>query len=614
MLPYIDFLLFPSTSSPFLSLPPMIRHLPQHLINKLKAGEIVERPSSIVKELIENSLDAGATTMKIWIEDGGKTLIKVQDNGTGINEHDLPLSIARYATSKIAEEQDLEHLRSYGFRGEALAAIAEVSTCMLQTRTKTMPSWVGYELLWRGDQILIKPLQMAEEHGTTVIITDLFSTVPVRQKFLKSWTTEWYHIRQLLLNYLILHWDKERTIWHQGKIIWKVAPTETMVERIVDLCQDERRNHLSVFTVPFAHGELFGVIGDASLHFPSAEQMRFFVNKRPVEDKIIKKAVMQSINRQMPAGLFPFAYIFVDIDPQHVDVNVHPRKSEVKFLDPWGMFSVVLQAIQQELWQQKVSYAAFTKDPVHSSQSSFSSKLKRPFPTEFVKQSTWFTYHHGADTELFSMIQDEIMEVTIADEQVIVIWQLRQTYILASSETWLYLIDQHALAERIAFEQMKNTVAKNWFSPTILLQPVIVSLPSKEIESESRSALFARIGMDVSSFWPWKIIVHSVPQVFADWQMDIDLLINHLRGQQERRLSDIDLSAPEQLFTVIIEEMLGMKACKASITAWQSLTLPEMRQLLRDGQSVIPQLFVCQHGRPSIVKMPKSAIEKMVWR
>ncbi len=140
MLPYIDFLLFPSTSSPFLSLPPMIRHLPQHLINKLKAGEIVERPSSIVKELIENSLDAGATTMKIWIEDGGKTLIKVQDNGTGINEHDLPLSIARYATSKIAEEQDLEHLRSYGFRGEALAAIAEVSTCMLQTRTKTMPS------------------------------------------------------------------------------------------------------------------------------------------------------------------------------------------------------------------------------------------------------------------------------------------------------------------------------------------------------------------------------------------------------------------------------------------------------------------------------------------
>jgi len=592
----------------------MIRHLPQRLINKLKAGEIVERPSSIVKELVENSLDAWATDMSVWIEEGGKTLIKVQDNGTGISAEDLPLAVARYATSKIIKDEDLETIASYGFRGEALAAIAEVSSCTLQTRTGDAPSGIGYSLTRIWGEFVVKQIPFGVNHGTIISIADLFAEVPARQKFLKSSPTEWHHIRQLLLNYLLLHRDKSRQIWHNGKMIWKTPVTESLLERIVTLTNQSRQPHLGYFESTFEGWTIYGVMGDASLHFPSPEQMRFFVNERPIEDKIIKKAVMQTIKRQLPAWLFPFIYLFVNIDPKLVDVNVHPRKTEVKFLDPWAMFSAVTRVMQEYTSEQKVSYAAFTQAPIRSTTRHVKS-YSPPSQRSFSPSSSWFSYHQKAETSLFDQMQHEDeTDLILSGERVEIVGQLRATYILASSATWLYLVDQHALAERITFENMKRQVANHWFAPQVLLQPIIMHLPSKDIDIEQWQELFSRIGIDASAFWSGKMIVHTMPQVFIDRVVDMQLLCNHLWWQQEKWLTEWTSYTPEELFATLLEEMQGMKACKASITAGQRLSLPEMRQLIRDGQAAIPQMFVCQHGRPSILKMEKWSLEKMVGR
>lgn len=590
-----------------------IKYLPQHLINKLKAGEIVERPASIIKELVENSLDAWATDLSIWIEEGGKTLIKVQDNGTWIQADDLPLAVARYATSKISRDEDLESIASYGFRGEALAAIAEVSSCTIQTKTSDMPYGIGYSLAKLGEELVVKQMPSSMDHGTIITIEHLFQDVPVRQKYLKWTSTEWHHLRQLLLNYLILHRDKSRQVRNNGKLIWKVAATSSLVERIVALTNEKRQPHLRFFEGEIHGWTIYGVMGDASLHFPTAEQLRFFVNGRPVDDKILKKSVMQVIKRQLPAGLFPFVYLFVQIDPTMVDVNVHPRKTEVKFLDPGAIFSAVTHVIQAHTWEQKVSYAAFTQPPVQTSKKYASSSFQRPWPTPVTH--AWATYHAKADTSLFDMIQlQDEQDLQLWGEPVEIVGQLRQTYILASSATGIYLVDQHALAERITFETMKEHVAIDWFVPQVLLQPVIVHLPSQDIDLEQWQDIFTKIGIDASWFGSGKMIVHTMPQVFIDRVIDIQLLCNLLRWQQEKRLTEWWNIPPEELFSSILEEMQGMKACKASITAGQRLSQQEMRQLLRDGQQIIPHMFVCQHGRPSVLKLDKSDVEKMVGR
>lgn len=476
-----------------------------------------------------------------------------------------------------------------------------------------MPYGIGYSLTKWGEEVVVKQIPSGIEQGTSVTIEHLFRDVPVRQKYLKWTSTEWHHLRQLLLNYLILHWDKNRQVRNNGKLVWKVAATSSLLERIVALTNEQRQPHLHFFEGEIPGWTIYGVMGDASLHFPTAEQLRFFVNGRPVDDKILKKAVMQVVKRQLPAGLFPFVYLFLQIDPTMVDVNVHPRKTEVKFLDPWAIFSAVTHVIQMHTWEQKVSYAAFTQPPVQTSKQYAWASYQKSSPPPM--KHAWATYHAKADTSLFDLIQlQDDEDIHLWGESVEIVGQLWQTYILASSVTGIYLVDQHALAERITFETMKQQVANDWFVPQVLLQPVIVHLPSKDIDLEQWQENFINIGIDASAFWPGKMIVHTMPQVFIDRVIDMQLLCNLLRWQQEKRLTEWWNTTPQELFSSILEEMQGMKACKASITAGQRLSQQEMRQLLRDGQHIIPHMFVCQHGRPSVLKLDKSAVEKMVGR
>jgi len=605
-----------------------IKKLPPHLINKLKAWEIVERPVAVVKELLENALDAGATRVVLSIEKWWKKLIRVEDNGSGISADDLMLTIERYATSKIASDSDLERIGSYGFRGEALASIGEVSTFRIQTKHKDSEEPVGLELWKDWGSYQTKQIAVPFDHGTVVSVADLFHSVPAREKFLKTDGTEWNYIKQLFLSYCMIHWDKELILENNGKNVFNLKPVESVMERMADLFQDDWEGKWRMVEWKNEQIHVYGVIGDASLHFPSQQYMHIFVNKRPVQDRLLKKSIMDAYERQIVPGSYPFAVLFVDIDPTKVDVNVHPRKLEVKFLDPGGVFTRVKESIKEQLWNQKVNYAAFTKHPVREQYSGGYSKptgvsqqwvdAMKSWGDSSERQSPSF----GGDAEAFqgsllgqwwsvsvtsTLWIEESNEMQFADDHIRILGQLRQSYIVAQWVNDVYYIDQHALAERVAFEKMRVSVKEQGFTTEVLLQPLTLSFP-KHIDVEPFLEKLSGIGFDGALFGEWKIVLYAIPAVFAEWKIDTALVMQRVRWQSE--LPD----DPKELFGTIIDEMLGMKACKASIKAGQQLSMIEMKNLLEEGMKIIDGLFVCQHGRPSVVKVEKKYVEALFER
>ncbi len=597
-----------------------IKKLPQHLINKLKAGEIVERPASVVKELLENALDAGATRIDISIEQGGKQLIKVTDNGSWIEREDMELTIERYATSKITSENDLENINSYGFRGEALASISEVSSFRIQSKQKWSAIW---NELWRdGERYNVKEISYADEHGTSVFVQDIFHAIPAREKFLKTDATERQYISKIFIDYALAHTDKHWTLTKDGKQVWNLPPADSLMTRVLQVTKPEWEGNLKPLAYQDEQVELWGLAGDASLHFTSTQYLHIFVNGRPVEDKLIKRAVMQAYERQIVPWTYPFAILFVKIHPSLVDVNVHPRKSEVKFLDPGSMFSLVEMTIKQSIGEMKVNYAAFRQLEVKQTMSADYGRWNTTFADNRFwgvasQNSFWnsaFSWAQQSNVWGFNLFQSTLTEyvddnMLVLDQQPVrLVGQLWNMYITLENEQYLYLVDQHALAERVAFEQMKAMVKKEWFVSEILLHPLTISHPN-DVEAEELLERLREFWFDASLFGNNKIIIHAIPQVFAIYQVNIELLFNQLRWAAQK-----SWEAPAINFDVILDAILGMKACKASIKAGQKLQLAEMAQLIKDWSNYIPGMFVCQHGRPSIVKIEKNEIDNFFAR
>ncbi|HMT27180.1 MAG TPA: DNA mismatch repair endonuclease MutL, partial [Candidatus Absconditabacterales bacterium] len=351
-----------------------IKKLPEYLINKLKAGEIVERPASVVKELLENSLDAGATKITLDINDGGKTMIRLEDNGSGIDIEDLDFVLERYATSKITQEEDLYNIASYGFRGEALASISEVSKFTLQT--KTAGSQTGYQIQKVEDFVELKRIPIGFDHGTVVIIEELFFNTPVRQKFLKSAQTEYFYIYQLFVDFALVHFDKAMILKKNNNTVFNLQATDSIGQRFLDLFKKDRLDQIKTLDYSDEKIGLSGIIGDAALCFGAPDNIKLFVNQRPVNDKIMKKAILSAYDRQIKPGEYPLACVFLDIQPNLVDVNVHPRKLEVKFLDPGSIYNLVNMVIKQTLGEQKIMTMnqEFSKYQAHSSTPSYQSQ------------------------------------------------------------------------------------------------------------------------------------------------------------------------------------------------------------------------------------------------
>lgn len=594
-----------------------IKILPDYMINRLKAWEVVERPASIVKELIENALDAQASHITISLEDGWKQLIQVQDNWTWINHSDANLVLSRYATSKIENEDDLHSLWTYGFRGEALASIAEVSKVTVQT--KTAKALAATQIKKHDRDVFVNTVPVPFETWTTIIIEDVFHNVPVRQKYLKSSQTEYFYSYQLFLDFALIHYQLQWTLKKWDRIVFDLKPTATLHERIKEVFKKDWSDHLIDLNLEGDMLSIKWVIWDATLRFWSAENMKFFVNWRPIDDKIIKKAIMKAFERQIVHGEYPLAIIFIDIHPWLVDVNVHPRKTEVKFIDPGAIFNRINTLVSQSLSGNKItswnsSYGE-TKRDAFPSYWKFAWTKNRPVQQSFSFYTPWMTTPSSSKLTMdglgLTVWPTVSMRTSLLDADdgwnnndglintyYKVVWQVWDSYIVLQSTDGLYYVDQHALAERINFEKMKLDAKNNKLTPFPLLQPLSVDILSCA-DPESKCEQLNSLGFDCDMITETKVAIHAVPRLFSDYKIDIEKLLDKVFPMETIN------------FDALLDLIFAMRACRLSIKSWDRLAMEQMKQLINDGFEHIDGMFVCQHGRPFFVKVDKGTVEKM---
>lgn len=599
-----------------------IHKLPDFVINRLKAWEVVQRPASLLKELVENSLDAGATELIITINDGGKSFLSLQDNGCGIELSDMDLLLERYATSKIDSEQDLFSLKSYGFRGEALASIAEVSKISVLTKTKYAEIWT--KLVRRGNENVIKHLGVPFEHGTLITVEDLFYNVPARLKFLKSAQTEFYYCYNYFVDIALYHYDKAFILKKNDKLVFDLKPARDLQSRILDLFKKDWWEKLIPLAQKFEKLEISGVVSDASLRFGSGENIKIYVNERPIQDKIIRKALMDAYARQITPGEYPMAILMFKIEPSEVDVNVHPAKLQVKFADSQMIYQVVYQTISELLgkhkiwfvgseffqWKGTASSPSFAQSSAFPSQKpDFSAFLgaeeKGSEKSDFF--SPWIGGRKAENEALFGVWGSQISQFGSLDAEQYqeqfyfhkdigeyqILGQLWNMYIALQADTALYLIDQHALAERIAFEKMKTSQD---LTSESLLQPLKFEV-TQIAHLEQKIEELNQLGFEISLLSENVIVIYAIPKVFVQYPIDMWVLLNHV------------LYLEEITFDHLLDGVYATKACKASIKAGHKLSYLQMQQLVQDGFEFIPGMFVCQHGRPFFVKMDRKHID-----
>lgn len=596
-----------------------IHKLPDYVINRLKAGEVVQRPASLLKELVENSLDAGATALTITVNDGGKSFLSVEDNGSGIELSDMDLLLERYATSKIENERDLFSLESYGFRGEALASIAEVSKITVLTKTKYAE--IGTKLQKRGAETVMNHLPVPFQHGTIISVEDLFYNVPARLKFLKSAQTEFYYCYNYFIDVALYHYDKAFILKKNDKVVFDLPVARDVQTRILDIFKKDWSEKL----IPLAYKQwslqLSGVVSDASLRFGSGENIKIYVNARPVQDKVIKKAIMDAYARQITPGEYPLVILMCEIAAQEVDVNVHPAKLQVKFMDSQLIYRSVYSAISELLGKNKIwsvgeeffqkssstlggsgsSSARFShfwgNSQAGADFSAFLSEMKSVEERQDKSQNdALFSAQNLQQLSHFGSLDQDIAQEFAFHEDIWeyqILGQLWNMYIVLQADTAIYLIDQHALAERVAFEQMKKN--QN-LTPEALLQPLkfeVTNIPDLESKIEQLNSL----GFEISWLGENVIVFYALPKVFHTYPIELSRLLNHI------------LYLKEISFDHILDGVYATKACKASIKAGHKLSYLQMKQLVEDGFQKIPGMFVCQHGRPFFVKMDKKHID-----
>ncbi len=641
-----------------------IQKLPEYIINRLKAGEVVERPASALKELVENSLDAGATDIEIHIKNWWKSYLSVKDNGTGIELSDMDLLLERYATSKIQDDKDLQNISSYGFRGEALASISEISKISIISKTKY--AQIASKLQKRGPEIAIQHLPANFEHGTEVIIEDLFFNTPARLKFLKSAQTEYYYCYQFFVDLGLMHFDKSFKLFKDDKLIFNLKAQDSIIPRITEIFKKNWEQQLIPITYNNENIQLTGVVGDPSLRFGSGENIKIFVNSRPVQDKVIRRAIMDSFRRQITPWEFPFAVVFIETTGTFVDVNVHPRKMEVKFIDSQQVYQAVNTAIKTAFQENKIAHSPehefkyqqyqniprpnisqeniFASTPQATSNPFIAAQQNNNFQWTTSQYEKWNLSGIGTfDSQSFSPEHTEKVYENNQLGQYQIVGQIWNSYIILQSNDSLYYVDQHALAERIAFEKMKkmystqsqtdlpcipssqegpkrekpplggevpakqgvgsNTTEENketakWLQPEPLLNPIkyeISDIPNKEQKIQELNTL----GFDCALISENMLVVYAIPKIFILHPINLETVFNQI------------LYLDTIKFDNLLDEIYATKACKTSIKAGHKLGFEQMAQLIKDGFEHIEGLFVCQHGRPFFIQVEKSSIDKL---
>ena len=509
-----------------------IQQMPDQLINQIAAGEVVERPASVVKELLENSLDAGASRIDIDIEQGGIKSIRIRDNGGGIHKDDLALALSRHATSKIRTLDDLEQVRSLGFRGEALPSIASVSRMTLTSKQNDADGWQV-----QGDALgEIKPA--AHVNGTTIEVRDLFFNVPARRKFLKAEKTEFNHLEEVVNRIALSRFDVDIQLNHNGKVVRSLRAANNEAEnarRIAAICGEtfvEQSRHIEFAAAGLS---LQGWIALPVFSRASADMQYFFVNGRMVRDKLVAHAIRQAYQDVLYHGRHPAFVLYLQIDPALVDVNAHPAKHEVRFRESRTVHDFIYRTVHQQLADvrpgdlQPEAGGAGTfpfSAPLNSAGQNLLYPEHRYVPNTISRQNTMsfqVAEQMMAYASLAASVQDMEPPMTAADlpDQNLhplgyAIAQLHGVFILAQNAQGMVVVDMHAAHERITYERLKQAMANGTISTQPLLVPVHIAVSEREAQlAETHEKIFAELGMDVNRTGPATLRIRQIPVLLA---------------------------------------------------------------------------------------------------
>ncbi|HET8940486.1 MAG TPA: DNA mismatch repair endonuclease MutL [Rudaea sp.] len=597
-----------------------IRKLSSELVNQIAAGEVVERPASVVKELVENSLDAGASRIEIEIEAGGMRLIRLRDDGGGIDRDELPLAVAAHATSKIATLEDLEQVRSMGFRGEALASIASISRFALISRRPDSDSG------WRidNDQGQIGPVKPAQHPlGTSIEVRDIFHSVPARRKFLRAERTEFGHIDDLLKTLALAQPQIEFRLSHNGKPVRLLRPAndETALgARMADILGEEFVAQSLRIDHAGAGLRLSGWVGLPIASRGQADRQYFYVNGRPVRDRLVTHAVRQAYADVLFHGRHPAYALFLEIPPASVDVNVHPAKSEVRFRESRLVHDFVYRSLNEALAGTRAGSTP-SAAPVASSSNATSTLQPTSAGLQWRGQTTFgrsvseplgeyaalFGARAAANSHLQSDASHDAAGESASDAPPLgyALAQLAGIYVLAENANGLVLVDMHAAHERITYEKLKSAQACAGIRAQLMLVPLTLAVSEREAAcAEEFTQQLDELGFEIVRSGPRTVTIKRYPGLLEG--ADVGRLVSDV-------LSDLLAHGNSRRIEEAGNELLSTMACHGSIRANRRLTLPEMNALLREMEAT-ERSGQCNHGRPTWVEMPIAQLDRLFMR
>ncbi len=599
-----------------------IRTLPEILINQIAAGEVVERPASVVKELVENALDAGARSLEIDLEVGGTRLIRVRDDGSGMAGDDLPLAVSRHATSKIASLDDLEQVRSLGFRGEALPSIASVSHFTLTSRRQEDEHGARLEI----DGGRIEPVRPHPHPvGTTVEVRELFFNVPARRRFLRAERTELGHIEEWLRALALARPDVDIRLGHNGRPNrhYRAMADARHLQRVTEILGDGFADQCLAIEREAAGLRLSGWIGLPTAARSSADHQYFYVNRRAVRDRVVGHAVRQAYADVLFHGRHPAFVLFLDLDPRRVDVNVHPAKHEVRFRDSRTIHDFLYRSLHEVLAQTRAGALgsaqpaaepgppmAIASEPASPDHSPRPTDWRRYQPTQnslglpVRERIAGYAALYGAGARPDAAAEPQ---ARTGDTPPLgfALAQLHGIYILAENADGLVLIDMHAAHERIAYERLKAAHDGAGIRSQPLLVPVSVSVSEREAdEAEAQAETLASLGFEVRRSGPTALSIRAIPSLLAEAD-PTDLLRDVLADLGER--------GDSQRVTESRNQRLATMACHGAVRAHRRLTVAEMNALLRDMETT-ERSGQCNHGRPTWTQLSLAELDKLFLR
>jgi DNA mismatch repair protein MutL len=610
---------------------PRIQLLGSRLANQIAAGEVVERPASVVKEILENSLDAGATRVDIDVEAGGAKLIRIRDNGSGILAEDMGLALARHATSKIASLEDLERVGSLGFRGEALASIGSVSRLTLTSNPDERGS-EGSSAACEGREMAVQLKPAPHPRGTTVEVRDLFFNTPARRKFLRTEKTEFGHLEEVVKRLALSRFDVAFTLRHNGKIVHNLkagAGQDEQQRRVAAVCGPAFMEQAVAIESQASPFSLSGWVGLPTFSRSQPDLQYFFVNGRVIRDRLVAHAVKQAYRDVLFHGRHPAFVLYLELDPAQVDVNVHPTKHEVRFRDGRAVHNFIFSSLHRALADLRPggdhgrdavsapilrSGDGFAVDTTtgeirnqaalawgvpgagRTESASRSFAPSPPLATRIGEQLRSYARLHGMpaiDTA------EEVPPLGYA------LAQLKGVYILAENALGLVLVDMHAAHERITYERLKSARDEAGIRSQPLLVPQSVSVSQREVQvAVLHRELFQRLGMGVDEAGEECLVIRQIPVALRD--SNVEQLLRDV-------LSDLIEFGSSERIEAHMDEILSTMACHGSVRANRRLTIPEMNALLRDMEET-ERSGQCNHGRPTWIQLGLDELDKLFLR